>query len=877
MTEPVEQPGAPRRRWVLWGYLLLLLASHLVRLVRPTEHPVDEDEHTLPVHVVAGDRERDGVARLAYRRYAPGGPDAPVAAGVPTVLLVHGSPGDNGEVSEIAELLGARFQTVAPDLPGFGGSSWAVPDYSNRAHARYLLQLMDSLGISQAHLVGFSMGGGVILQLEAIAPERVRSLTLLAAIGAQEYELLGDYHLNHAVHGLQLGGLWLLRELVPHFGWLDDAMLSVAYARNFYDTDQRPLRGILQRYPGPMLILHGERDPLVNPAVAREHARIVPQAELQMDGGDHFAAFLAPERIAGPIAAFVARVERGAAVTRATATPERLARAAQPFDPGSIPRAEGFALVMLILLLAGATLVSEDLTCITAGLMVSRGIIGFWTASAACFAGIFIGDLLVFFAGRSLGRAVLTRAPVRWFITPEAVLWSSQWIARQGARLVFATRVLPGTRLPTYFAAGMLKTSAPRFALYFFLACLVWTPALVGVSAAFGEVVQAVFNVVEERAGLYLLLTALVLFLLLKLIIPLGTHRGRRLLLSRWRRLTRWEFWPRWAFYPPVVLYVLWLAARRGSLRLFTAVNPAIPGGGFVGESKARILEGLAHAPELVATWELIPATLASAERVARAEAFRTRHRLGWPLVLKPDVGERGSGVAVVRTPAEMEAYLTRATGDTIVQEYAPGVEFGVFYVRHPSEATGRIFSVTDKRFPTVTGDGQRDLETLILDDDRAVCMAPFYLRRHAARLGEVLPPGATLQLVELGTHCRGAAFFDGGWVRTPALEAAMDRLSRGFRGFYFGRYDIRTPNAEELQQGRNFKVVELNGATAEATHIYDPRNSLLSAYRVLFEQWRTLLEIAAANRNQGATLTGWRELWHLVRHHDAQIRSHQP
>lgn len=876
MSQPEEHVSAWRRHWLLWGYLLLLVASHLVRLIRPTEHPVDADERTVQVHVVAGDRERADGARIAYRDDAPSADSLP-GSSRPVILLVHGSPGDNGEVRALAQILGARFRAVAPDLPGAGGSSWDVPDYSNRAHARYLLQLMDSLGIRQAHLVGFSMGGGVILQMQAIAPERVRSLTMLAAIGAQEYELLGDYHLNHAVHGLQLGGLWLFRELVPHFGWLDDAMLSVAYARNFYDTDQRPLRGILQRYPGPMLILHGERDPLVNPAVAREHARIVPQAELQMDGGDHFAAFMAPERIAQPIADFVDRVERGEAVTRATAAPERLARAAQAFNPGSIPRAEGFALIMLVLLLAGATLVSEDLTCITAGLMVSRGIIGFWTASAACFAGIFVGDLLVFYAGRSLGRAVLTRAPVRWFITPEAVLWSSQWIARQGAKLVFATRVLPGTRLPTYFAAGMLKTSAARFAAYFFVACLIWTPALVGVSAAFGEVVQAVFNVVEERAGLYLLLTALVLFLLLKLVIPLGTHRGRRLLLSRWRRLTRWEFWPRWAFYPPVVLYVLWLAAKRGSLRLFTAVNPAIPGGGFVGESKARILEGLAHAPEFVAAWELIPATLPPAERLARAAAFQARHGFGWPMVLKPDVGERGSGVAVVRSAEEMEVYLSRAGGDTIVQEYAPGVEFGVFYVRHPGEPTGRIFSVTDKRFPSVTGDGTRDLETLILDDDRAVCMAPFYLRRHAARLSEVLPAGERLQLVELGTHCRGAAFFDGGWVRTPALEAVIDRISQGFPGFFFGRYDIRTPGVTQFQQGRDFKIVELNGATAEATHIYDPGNGLFAAYRVLFEQWRILLEIAAANRERGARPASWTELWRLVRHHDAQIRTHAP
>jgi pimeloyl-ACP methyl ester carboxylesterase/membrane protein DedA with SNARE-associated domain len=874
-TTGADVPGpAPRwrRHWTLWIYLVLLLASHLVRRMQPYTPAPSVDEKIVTLRAVTGTRELDQRVRVTYRDIAPATADS----ATPTIVLVHGSPGDNGEVSALARLLGERYRTIAPDLPGFGGSSRDVPDYSNLAHARYLLELLDSLHIAKAHLLGFSMGGGVVLQMENLAPERVRSIIMLSAIGAQEYELLGDYHLNHLIHGLQLGGLWLLREGTPHFGWLDDADLSVAYARNFYDTDQRPLRGILQWYAGPMLILQGEHDPLVSPALAREHARIVPQAELRMDDGDHFTTFMYPGRIAATVSEFVERVEQGAAVVRATASPERLAAAAVRFDPRSLPKITGLALAIICLLIAVSTMISEDLTCITTGLMVARGTLGFWTGTIACFIGIFVGDLLVFLAGRSLGRAVLRRAPLRWFLTPDAVAWSSTWIERRGAILVFATRVLPGTRLPTYFAAGMLRTSLARFAAYFFVACALWTPILVGVSAVFGEATQRALTIFRDRAALYLVVTALVLFLLLKFLIPLATWRGRRLLLSRWRRFSRWEFWPRWAFYPPIVMYVLWLALKHRSLLLFTAVNPGIPGGGFVGESKSQILSGLGGSPDLVAAWRLIPARLTPAERIAQARSFQATLADAWPLVLKPDVGERGSGVAIVRSEGEVEAYLTRAQGDVIVQAYAPGSEFGVFYVREPGEEQGRIFSVTEKRFPAVTGDGERSLEELILADDRAVCMAPFHLRRHAGRLAEIPPAGAPIPLVELGTHCRGAAFFDGGWVKTPALEEAIDRLSRGFSGFWFGRYDIRTPDVEDFRAGRNFLVVELNGATAEATSIYDPKNRIGTAYRTLRGQWRLLYRIAADNVARGARPATARELWQLVRHHGAAIRSHE-
>ena len=873
MTSATDATPVPtRRRWLWGGYFALLGASHLVRQLHPYDPAPGPGESAVTVRAVRGERELDRPVRLAYRESAPRESNESPA----TIVLVHGSPGSNREVSEATSLLGERYRALAPHLPGFGSSAREVPDYSNLAHARYLLQLLDSLRIPSAHLVGFSMGGGVILQIQALAPERVRSLTMLAAIGAQEYELLGDYHLNHGIHALQLAGLWFLREATPHFGALDDAFLSVPYGRNFYDTDQRPLRGILRRYDGPMLILHGASDVLVNPAVAREHARIVPQSELRMNDGDHFAAFQHPAEVALAIGEFVDRVERGQAATRRTAEPGRLAEAARPFDPRNIPPVEGLALAVLFLLIMASTLISEDLTCITTGLMVARGTVGFGTGTLACFLGIFIGDLLLFLAGRRLGGAVLRRRPLRWFISPEAIAWSSQWLERQGAMLVFATRLLPGTRLPTYFAAGMLGTSFARFALYFFIACALWTPLLIGVAAGFGEVTQRALEVMRERMGLYLLVTALVLFLLLRFLIPLATWRGRRLLLSRWRRLTRWEFWPRWAFYPPVVIYVAWLTLRHRRPLLFTAVNPAIPGGGFVGESKSGILTGLAQSAELLAPWALVPASVPPSERMTRLLAFQERQGAGWPLVLKPDIGERGSGVAVVRSEAEARAYLERAVGDTIVQVYAPGAEFGLFWMRHPGEPRGRIFSITEKRFPAVRGDGEATLEELILRDDRAVCMAPLHLRRHAHRLAWVPAPGEAVPLVELGTHCRGAAFYDGQWVKTPALEATIDRLSLGYEGFWFGRYDVRCPSVEELRSGRGFKVVELNGATAEATHIYDPKNGLLEAYGTLFDQWRHLFAIAAANVAAGARPATLREMLHLIRRHSVAIRSHE-
>jgi hypothetical protein len=176
---------------------------------------------------------------------------------------------------------------------------------------------------------------------------------------------------------------------------------------------------------------------------------------------------------------------------------------------------------------------------------------------------------------------------------------------------------------------------------------------------------------------------------------------------------------------------------------------------------------------------------------------------------------------------------------------------------------------------PVLLGDGKRTLEELILADDRAVCMSDFYLRRNSERTHEVPVAGESVQLVEIGTHCRGAIFLDGGETITPDLEEVIDRIAKTFDGFFFGRFDIRVPSRQDFMAGRNMKIVELNGVTSEATHIYDPKISLFDAYRVLFQQWRIAFEIGQRNRERGARLSSVKELLKMTRDYGQVTRGY--
>jgi hypothetical protein len=353
-----------------------------------------------------------------------------------------------------------------------------------------------------------------------------------------------------------------------------------------------------------------------------------------------------------------------------------------------------------------------------------------------------------------------------------------------------------------------------------------------------------------------------------------AVKRRRRNFVGWWKRRYRWEFWPPYLFYIPVVAYIAYLGIRFRSWTLFTAANPAIPAGGFVGESKHQILDHLKDA----AQWLPCSALLVSGvpkERIAKAEEFMRQRGLQFPVVLKPDAGQRGSGVAIVRSPEQLSEYLTHSSFPAILQEYVAGEEYGIFYYRYPGSNRGRVFSVTEKRMPVLLGDGKCTLEELILADDRAVCMSGFYLRRNSDRTHRVPAAGESVQLVEIGTHCRGAIFLDGGELITPALEEVIDQIAKTFDGFFFGRFDIRVPSRQDIMTGRNIKIIELNGVTSEATHIYDPKLSLVEAYRVLFRQWRIAFEIGDFNRARGIRPASVADLLDAARQYSRLAKSY--
>jgi hypothetical protein len=307
-----------------------------------------------------------------------------------------------------------------------------------------------------------------------------------------------------------------------------------------------------------------------------------------------------------------------------------------------------------------------------------------------------------------------------------------------------------------------------------------------------------------------------------------------------------------------------------------TAANPGIFSGGLIGESKITTLRELsATCPDFVAEAELLPRGNFSS-RVEKLDEAVARLSLSYPFILKPDVGQRGVGVKLIRTRNQAERYLRENVSDLVIQRYIAGPhEVGVFYYRFPHEPCGHIFAITEKIFPKLVGDGRSTVAELIERDPRARFVSDTYLRRFAESRDEVLAKGEELQLVQAGNHAQGCIFRDGCRLNSAALEKRIDEISRRLNGFFIGRYDIRFESEADLLAGTNFQIIELNGAASEATSIYDSKNSLCAAYRTLFRQWDLVFSIGAANRKRGCAPTKVSLIWKTWREYSRVAASY--
>lgn len=329
-----------------------------------------------------------------------------------------------------------------------------------------------------------------------------------------------------------------------------------------------------------------------------------------------------------------------------------------------------------------------------------------------------------------------------------------------------------------------------------------------------------------------------------------------------WKRWTTWEFLPAWLANMPVYGFYGWFAARARHLFFFSNVNPAIPLGGALGESKFAILDLL---PSEVRPVSLFVPAHRSFEAV---EAGLQRSGLKYPIIAKPDVGERGFLVRKIDSREALQQHLALFPVPFILQEFLNmPLELSLLFHRFPESGKVQITSICLKEFLHVRGDGRRTVAELMADDVRAGQQLKRFRHEHADLLAHVPADGESLLLEPIGNHCRGTKFLDGNDLLDATLQDSINRICSRLKGIHYGRFDLKCDSLDALRRG-DFKVMELNGVLGEPAHVYDPRVGMWRAYGEFYRHWRLLYQLHRAQSQQGVHPTPHREGIRLVQNY---------
>jgi len=234
----------------------------------------------------------------------------------PALLYLHGA-GAGGRWLAFQERLAARFDVVAPSHPGHGGAPAAdwIEHVSDLAF--HYLDLLDTLGVERAHLVGASFGGWIAAEMATMASHRLRSVTLIDPVGIRVegwiYPFLFGMELPELVATVFHNPMAALALAPPDMSIdtlailyrQNTALARVAWNPYLYNP---LLRRRLARITAPTLLCWGAHDRLAPLQCAEAWRKEIPGALLRVfEDSGHVPHLEEPDAVAAAVIEFCGR------------------------------------------------------------------------------------------------------------------------------------------------------------------------------------------------------------------------------------------------------------------------------------------------------------------------------------------------------------------------------------------------------------------------------------------------------------------------------------------------------------------------------------------------------------------------------------------
>ena len=309
---------------------------------------------------------------------------------------------------------------------------------------------------------------------------------------------------------------------------------------------------------------------------------------------------------------------------------------------------------------------------------------------------------------------------------------------------------------------------------------------------------------------------------------------------TTWIRLFHYEFWPFWVFYLPAYFYYFYLALKSRKWVYFSVLNPCMNFGGAFLSSKNKALQNIPK--------EWVPKTLLvnPEEDFSRIKKGLQKEKIKFPLIVKPDMGERGKGVEIIPQLSDLENHIAGLPKEPyLIQEYIEyPLELGILFY-WDLEGKPQISSIGSKSFCHVIGNGKDPFKALVKKNPRLATRIPLLEKRFKKEWETILPKDKHLLIEPIGNHNRGTTFLDGRNYYSKELLDWTANCARQIPGFDYGRFDIKIKDKNAFKRKKNIKIMEVNGVNSEPIHIYDPNYSIWNAYRDIFFQMKIIFDLS--------------------------------
>lgn len=527
------------------------------------------------------------------------------------------------------------------------------------------------------------------------------------------------------------------------------------------------------------------------------------------------------------------------------------------------------------------TFVQEDLAIMTGGVLATNDILPVPVIFLTLVAGFLTGDIIIYGLGWGASK-------IQWL---KKRLYSSKVEKAKGkieknlVSTLIMVRLVPGLLFPTYIACGFTGVAFSQFVLTTLATGATYTAIFMTILIKIG---QAFIPVIGHWVWIVILVVAIATITVRSLMKPklaavddrntvseIETDmfvsqpviQGMPSLKSIKKKVALSEKIPPLLFYSPVAFRWLALGIKYKSLLLPTISNPLIEAGGLWGESKSRLMDQISGKQrEWVAPYTSIEikSVMTNDELVRAVEEAMAEKGFSFPVVVKPDIGWQGYGVRIINSNVDLQRYFPTYPRDSrlIIQQLVEwDGEAGVFYSRLPGEENGQIISLTLRYFPHVVGNGTSTVQELIQGDERTRFKFKFYKGKNIyhsglseEKLNYVPKSGEVYRLAFIGSIRVGGLYKNGSEYITEALQERFDAIGKSIPEFYFGRFDIKFRSLDALMNGEDFRIFEVNGAGAEAIHVWDASTPLFKMYKELFRFQSIMFEIGDKNRDRGFT-----------------------